>query len=225
MAVKHTKEMGQNHRSRLRKRYESGGADSFDDYALMELILFDFIPRVDTYPTAHRLIDTFGSIEKVFSASKKELIKIEGIGPKTAEKLTLYGDVMDRAVCQRLSCVPFITENQIAPYLIWTFRALEVDCACLLLLDKDGYLTERNLFHPFENDEGSLLVSTQHILKTRKPPFAILAHKHPRGVLEPSGADLSVTNTFMLLCAEEGTTPLNHYIVTDTECVCIKRSH
>jgi len=76
MAGKHPGDQSKNHRSRLRKRYSAGGADSFDDYLLMELLLFEFIPRVDTYPAAHSLIDTFGSIEKVFGASKNELMKI-----------------------------------------------------------------------------------------------------------------------------------------------------
>lgn len=219
MADKHTKEMSKNHRSRLRKRYELGGADSFDDYLMMELILFDFIPRVDTYPAAHRLIDTFGSIEKVFCASKKELVKIEGIGPKTAEKIELYGALIERAVSERLIKVPFTSDNCIAPYLLWMFRKLEVDTVCLILLDKNGYITERNIFLPYESKEGSILIAADEIISSRKPYYAILAHKHPLGALEPSGNDILVTDGFFKICDKYGTTSLQHYIVTDHEVV------
>ncbi len=215
MADKHTKEMSKNHRERLRKRYAAGGADSFDDYLLMELLLFDFIPRVDTYPTAHRLIDEFGTLEKVFKAHKEDLMKIKGIGQKTAERIVFYGDVMERLISERLSCVPFISRNSVSPYLLWIFRTLEADTACLLLLNSKGILIEKNIFMPHENTEGSLISSVESILKSRKPKYAILAHKHPCKLEAPSGADLSVTEAFRSLCETEGVVPLEHYIVTD----------
>ncbi len=217
MSDKHTKDMSKNHRSRLRKRYELGGADSFDDYLMMELLLFDFIPRVDTYPAAHRLIDTFGSIEKVFGSPKEELVKIEGIGPKTAEKIEMYGDLIERAVSERLSCVPFTSDNGAAPYLIWMFRKLEIDTVCLILLNERGYITERNIFLPYESKEGSILIASDEIIGGRKPAYAILAHKHPVGSLEVSGNDILVTEGFFNICEKYGTIPLQHYIVTDRE--------
>ncbi|MBE6562861.1 MAG: hypothetical protein E7660_03900 [Ruminococcaceae bacterium] len=221
MAGKHPGDQSKNHRSRLRKRYSAGGADSFDDYLLMELLLFEFIPRVDTYPAAHSLIDTFGSIEKVFGASKNELMKIEGIGPKTAERIVFFGEVMERAVAERLSSVSLLTESSASPYLIWTFRNLEADTSALLLLDSKGRLMERNTFLPGENKEGAILEAAGVILKNRKPKYAVLAHKHPKYTDEPSSEDLTVTKGFAALCEEMGTIALEHYIVTDTEVVPI----
>lgn len=225
MAGKHPGEESKNHRSRLRKRYSAGGADSFDDYLLMELLLFEFIPRVDTYPVAHKLIDTFGSIEKVFGASKNELVKIDGIGPKTAERIVFFGDVMERAVAERLSSVPILSESSAAPYLLWTFRKLEDDTSALLLLDSKGRLMERNIFLPGESKEGTLLEAAKGILKNRKPKYAVLAHKHPKKTEGTSAEDLSVTKSFEAVCRETGTTALQHYIVTDTEVTAIIRRH
>lgn len=221
MSEKHTKEMSKNHRSRLRKRYELGGADSFDDYLMMELILFDFIPRVDTYPMAHRLIDKFGSVENVFRAPKHELIEIEGIGPKTADKIELYGSLIERAVSERLCKVPFTTDNGISPFLIWMFRGLEVDTVCLILLNKRGYITERNIFLPYESKEGSILIASDEIIESRRPAYAVLAHKHPLGCLETSGNDILVTEGFFKICNKYGTIALQHYIVTDHEVIGI----
>ena len=223
MAGKHPGNESKNHRSRLRKRYSAGGADSFDDYLLMELLLFEFIPRVDTYPAAHKLIDTFGSIEKVFGADKNELVKIEGIGPKTAERIELFGDVIERTVAQRLSGVPLLTESSAAPYLLWTFRNLEADTSALLLLDSKGMLMERNVFLPSDSKEGTLLESAKDILKNRRPKYAVLAHKHPKKTDEPSPEDLSLTKKFEALCKDAGTTALAHYIVTDTEVTAVMR--
>ncbi len=224
MADKHTKEMYTNHRSRLRERYAAGGADSFDDYLLMELLLFDFIPRVDTYPTAHRLIDSFGSLTKVFEAPREELLKIKGIGPKTADKIVLWKDIIERTVAEHLCADSMTSENGAAPYLLWTFRFLDNDSSCLLLLDSKGRLTERNVFPKYDGKDGSVLVAVENILKTRKAKYAILAHKHPKDLTEPSGNDLAVTDKFFSLCKESGCIPLAHYIVTDTSVNPIKRS-
>lgn len=53
----------------------------------MELLLFNSIPRTDTNPTAHRLIDKFGSLGGVFAASEKELCEVSGVGKVTARML------------------------------------------------------------------------------------------------------------------------------------------
>ena len=66
-------QLHKDHRSRLRKRYEENGLDSFEDHNVLELLLFYAIPRRDTNPAAHRLISKFGSLSGVFSASVEEL--------------------------------------------------------------------------------------------------------------------------------------------------------
>ena len=75
------------HRKRLRARYERAGLLDFADHEILELLLFDYLPRVNTNPIAHRLLNRFGTLDKVFAASEAELCEIEGIGPKTAKRL------------------------------------------------------------------------------------------------------------------------------------------
>lgn len=77
----------ENHRERLRKRYETSGLDDFEDHVILELLLFHSIPRVDTNPTAHRLISQFGSLAGVLAASKEELCRVKGVGPAAAQML------------------------------------------------------------------------------------------------------------------------------------------
>lgn len=51
------------------------------------------IPRGDTNPTAHRLIDEFKTIEGVFLASDKQLLAIKGIGQKSVDLLRAVGEI------------------------------------------------------------------------------------------------------------------------------------
>ena len=56
------------HRERLVKKFTEF-PDSFSDHELLEMFLFPLMPRKDTNEIAHRLINAFGSIKKVFGAT------------------------------------------------------------------------------------------------------------------------------------------------------------
>ncbi len=82
------------HRKRLRDRAMSEGLESFNPHQVLELLLFYAIPRQDTSETAHLLIDRFGSVHEVLNAQESELIKVPGIGKKTAKWLNDLGSLV-----------------------------------------------------------------------------------------------------------------------------------
>lgn len=51
------------HRSRMKKRFLHYGLSNFDDHNVLELLLFYAQPRKDTNALAHRLMQTFGSLD------------------------------------------------------------------------------------------------------------------------------------------------------------------
>ena len=61
------------HRQRMKERFLREGLDNFDELHVLELLLFYCIPRKDTNPIAHRLLDHFGSLTAVLEASPEEL--------------------------------------------------------------------------------------------------------------------------------------------------------
>ena len=56
------------HRQRLRERFLKGGDDALADYELLELVLFQAIPRRDTKPIAKALLRQFKSFAGVVGA-------------------------------------------------------------------------------------------------------------------------------------------------------------
>ena len=78
------------HRERLRSRFIEHGLDNFNELNALELLLFYAIPRRDTNGIAHALLDRFGSLSAVFSASQEELQDVEGIGENAAALIRLY---------------------------------------------------------------------------------------------------------------------------------------
>ena len=92
--------MHEGHRARLREKLLSHG-ESLTDIQVLELILFDCISRKDTNPVAHELLDCFGSLSGVFSASPRLLCAVAGVGPRTAEHIYLTGLAMERIRASR----------------------------------------------------------------------------------------------------------------------------
>ena len=77
------------HRQRVKDRFCQEGLDHFEEHQVLELLLFYCIPRVDTNPLAHKLLDHFGSLTNVLEAPVEELERIPGIGHNTAVFLSL----------------------------------------------------------------------------------------------------------------------------------------
>ena len=69
------------HRQRLKDQFLTHGMDPIHDVNVLELILFYAIPRQDTNPIAHRLLNTFGSLAAVFDATPEELMERVLQGP------------------------------------------------------------------------------------------------------------------------------------------------
>lgn len=78
------------HRKRMR-RTAAMGLDSMSDIQLVELLLSYAVPRKDTNPIAHRLLDKFGSILGIMQAPSDKLVEVNGMTSATAVLLTMLG--------------------------------------------------------------------------------------------------------------------------------------
>ena len=79
-----------NHRERLRERFISeNGFEHFTDHQILELLLFYANARTDTNPTAHALLDEFGSLKAVLEARPEMLKTVKGVGPQAATLISM----------------------------------------------------------------------------------------------------------------------------------------
>ena len=77
------------HRQRLKERYLQHGLDNFSDIEALEFLLTFALPRRDTNPIAHALLDCFGSYRQVLEADIQDLIRVPGIGENAAMLIRL----------------------------------------------------------------------------------------------------------------------------------------
>ena len=81
----------------MRRRFLKGGLESFADHEALELLLYYAIPRRDTNPVAHALMERYGSLSAVLSAPVEDLQKVEGIGESAAILLKLVPHLCSKA--------------------------------------------------------------------------------------------------------------------------------
>jgi DNA repair protein RadC len=75
------------HRQRLKKRFLSDLGTGFSDYELVELLLFNALPRTDVKPLAKALINRFGGFSELIFAEAAEIKEIPGAGDSTVVAL------------------------------------------------------------------------------------------------------------------------------------------
>lgn len=63
------------HRERMRKKFIENGFDVFETHEALEMFLYYAIPRKDTNPLAHRLLDRYITVGGVCDAPIDELMR------------------------------------------------------------------------------------------------------------------------------------------------------
>lgn len=218
--------MHEGHRARVKKRFREEGLDHFSDVQALELLLFYAIPRTDTNPIAHSLLEHFGSLSQVLEASVEELCKVPGVGESAALLLTLIPQMgrfylVNRS--QQATVLP--TLENCAAYLMPNFFGRKVETVFLLCLDaKCKVLCCKEVGQGGTNSTG---ISIRKIVETAigvNASTAVLAHNHPSGLAVPSPEDIQTTRRIAQALKAVDIVLADHIIVADDDYVSIARS-
>ncbi|MFQ3666523.1 MAG: DNA repair protein RadC [Sphingomonadaceae bacterium] len=214
------KDLNQGHRQRLLKRLYEVGHEGLAEHEILEGLLFQFIPRIDTKPIAKRLLLEFGDLLGVLTASIDDLRDIEGLGPQSAVGLKFVHATAVRAM--RREAVRSEKGHQ------WHFANLD-DVIGYIRLDQGAriieqfrvlYLTTRNRLIrdevPWEGSVNHAPAYPARIIKRALELGAsaiILVHNHPSGDPEPSRDDIALTHAIVSAGAPHGIAVHDHLIV------------
>ncbi len=123
------------HRSRLRQRFVSDGLDSFLPHQMLELLLFYAIPRGDTNEHAHRLLNEFKTVYRVFDADIEALCKVNGIGKNAASLIGLIPQIYSDYDNIKASRLPLDSYQKICRYFESLFFEMCNEAICVACLD------------------------------------------------------------------------------------------
>ncbi len=216
-----TDDIHSGHRDRLRRQFERAGIDSLSDVQVIELLLFYAIPRRDTNPIAHRLLDRFGSLSGVFEAPIAELCQIEGVGKNAAMLLSLVPQSARRYLIDRARVETVLdTTEKAGRYLLPFFHGERDEVVYLLCLDaKCKVLDCRLLFRGSVNTAG---VSVRKIVEAAlayNATSVVLAHNHTSGIALPSAEDEQTTRRLRAALDAVGILLADHIVIADDDFV------
>ncbi len=221
-----TENLHKDHRKRLKGRFLDEGLDNFTDHNILELLLFYSIPRKDTNPTAHELMNKFGSLSNVFDASVSDLITINGITENSAVLLKLIPKLARAYLLDKDTRYPiFSSSEKIGKYLV-NFYIGEKNERPLALF----FTNRMELIKVFPLSDGTVSasdISARKILEegfSKKAACFALAHNHPDGDPAPSVEDIEVTERLSALFDSLGMPMVDHYIVAGSSYKAIKHA-
>lgn len=213
-----SKNIHEGHRERMIRKFMAN-PKVVPEHELLEMLLYESIKRKDTNYLAHQLLNTFGNIEKVLSASPKELLSVKGIGNKTAQNLALYGAIFNKIVSLNRKPKKFgISVELNKTEFIDRFIGVYDETFIVVLLDKNYYELTTLSFSDFSKESVSgNIPDIANAIAINKPASMIIAHNHPSGNLTPSEQDDIATAKINLLCVSHGVSLLDHVIVVGKE--------
>ena len=208
--------MHTNHRDRLRAKALEN-IDALNDYELIELILFSAKPRVNTNDTAHLLLDTFGIIARIMSATPKALAEVDGVGPQTAAHIATLSKIIERYNAIKDSEQPKVFSfADFKPKLISLFKPCKEEVFLCYFLNKQLQVVGRRVV--CDHNPSSVTLKLEEFAKQvvlNKPHAAVIAHNHLSGICQPTPNDDSATERLAILLELNGVQLVDHIIVTE----------
>ncbi len=214
------------HRQRLKKLFQDNGLDNFYENQALELLLYYCIPRRDTNPIAHALLERFGTLSQVLEAPAEELMRVDGVGEHAATFLRLVTEISRYYLVNRASQVKILpTIEDCARYLVPHFYGRRNETVFLLCLDaKCKLLCCREIG---EGSVNSANISVRKIMETAlslNATTVVLAHNHPSGIAVPSGDDIQTTRRLAAALSAVDIHLADHIVVADDDYVSMVQS-
>ena len=214
------------HREKMRQRFLKSGLDAFADHEALELLLYYAIPRRDTNPIAHALMERYGSLSAVLAAPVEDLKKVEGVGESAAILLKLAPQLYRKAKMSDAEQETILSSvERVGAYLLERFAGEKNEVVYQLCLDRKGKLLACKKLG--EGGVASADLDIRRLVENALLTGAssvVLAHNHPSGVALPSRDDYAATDRAKTALSVVGVALADHIIVADGDFVSMSDS-
>jgi len=200
---------------RPREKLLKRGAPALSDAELLALFLRVGVAGRSAVDLGRDLIERFGSLTRLCSASANEFSAVPGMGPAKYAQLQAVLELARRALGEELrrDCV-FDRPNAVRDWLRLRLAPLPHEVFMVLLLDARHRLIEAvELFRGTLDQTSVYPREVAKLALERSAAAVLLAHNHPSGAREPSSADISLTTALKAALALIDVAVLDHFIV------------
>ncbi len=207
------------HRDRLREKIMKGGIESLQPHEVLEYLLYGCVPRKDTNPLAHELMNTFGTLAEVLDTDFDRLMTVNGMTKNAALFISSLPDVFRMYSKNTTKERPSLKGRGVArEYLRAQLYGKSAEYVYVASVDaKDNLIRLETMSR---GNGNSARVSVREIvdfaLRT-KASGLLLAHNHPSGDIDPSETDVDTTVKLTYLLRSIGVELQDHFIFSENK--------
>ncbi|WP_372434356.1 DNA repair protein RadC [Vibrio alginolyticus] len=204
-----------------REKLLQRGPQALTDAELLAIFLRTGTRGMNVIELADFLIQDFGSLRQLFSASEEEFCRHKGLGQAKYVQLQAVLEMTQRYLAETLKRGDALTSpDQTKLYLSSILRDRQREAFYILFLDNQHRVIKDEIL--FEGTLDAASVYPREVVKRalhHNAAALILAHNHPSGVAEPSQADRRITRRLTDALALVDICILDHFIIGDGESV------
>ncbi len=208
------------HRKRLKTKVRKNGLDCLEYHEILELLLTYSIPRKDTNPIGHNLIEYFGGFSNVFDADYHDLLKVEGIGPESALFIRSLSELIEIYNKSKLEKKTYILNNttKCIEFFRNFYSIKDTEFMIMACLTKNKKVLKTYRYKGRDDTEISFdLRQIMNDINNQGVHSIVLFHTHPCGDVEPSFADVQTTQKIINMVLSHGIDFEDHIILNESE--------
>ncbi len=212
-----TENLNKGHRERLRNRYLQHGLQSLQDHEVLELLLFQSLPRKDTNKLAHELIAKFGSLNAVLEAPMEKLVQVKGVSVVTATNIALLKHLRERYDLCVAKSDPLDTLQDIYHHAEHEIGHSDTERLLVIFMDVNTKYLGEDL--NFSVSKDMVAFDSKKIINKALElgaSFVVLFHNHGNAPSTPSDSDLKSTTALFNALATLRISLFDHVIFSAT---------
>lgn len=209
------KNIHEGHRSRMVSRLIRDGGEGFETHEILEMLLYNSSKRCNTNPVAHKLLEEFGTLTAVLTASPEELKKVNGIGDAAASLILTVGEVFRRALKESVTKGEKLSKSEdVKNFCSSIFLAEKSEHVRMIFLDnKYNFVAQEIICRgSIEQVKPDMMEMFQKTVRMHCP-IVMLTHNHPTGSEIPSNEDKKLTRSVFNLLYNADIYLADHIIV------------
>lgn len=206
-------DLNKGHRQRMRDRMLKDGLTGFQDHELLEMLLYQSIPRKDTNKIAHELLRTFGSFGNVIDATPQQLAMVKGVSEATACNLAMIKEAWSRWKVSKVQRKRLATVEEISEFVGQLISNEYVEKLVVAYLDANSKLVAQKVYS--SNNSTEVVFNQQAVVADAIRLGArgmLFCHSHVDGGVVPSREDVQLTERMVIAFASLGIAVVDHVI-------------
>jgi len=206
-----------------REKLIQSGASSLSDSELLAIFLRTGIAGKNVIELAREIIQHFGSLKNLFSASEEEFCQIKGLGRAKFVQLQACIEMSQRYLKEQIIKQNAMENpNQVKEYVQSRLMNKTNEVFAAIFLDNQHHVIafEELFFGTINASSVHPRVILQGCLK-HNAAAVIVAHNHPSGVAEPSISDIDITATIKAALNLIDVRLLDHLVVASHRVVSL----